>query len=204
MGSPPPTRGTRFKRAGSKNSRGITPAYAGNTLTKKLTVSLRCGSPPPTRGTLLQVADNKRNLRITPAYAGNTPTKTGRGCFVWDHPRLRGEHACTDLSSNLVPGSPPPTRGTLTAEGGLWDSSGITPAYAGNTALCISTDNMPQDHPRLRGEHNWNRCQHAYQLGSPPPTRGTPSSIGVGIAFPGITPAYAGNTSWWSNSFILT
>ena len=71
LGSPPPTRGTRFKTLRLSFSIGITPAYAGNTLTcgvdtqgnrdhprlrgehlSMFVLYVLClGSPPPTRGT---------------------------------------------------------------------------------------------------------------------------------------------------------
>ena len=70
-----------------------------------------------------------------------------------DHPRLRGEHL-QELGVNPNrSGSPPPTRGTLTAIRQHVYSSRITPAYAGNTALLILAVYKSWDHPRLRGEH---------------------------------------------------
>ena len=91
-GSPPPTRGTRWHIGNSPLARGITPAYAGNTLQESRLVGLfrdhprlrgehiqmkevkkiRGGSPPPTRGTLLATVCLEDIFRITPAYAGNT------------------------------------------------------------------------------------------------------------------------------------
>ena len=72
--------------------------------------------------------------------------------------------------------------------------SGITPAYAGNTQPRTQQSQLTQDHPRLRGEHGWFACQIFYSLGSPPPTRGTPTQDNFIVDGMGITPAYAGNT----------
>ncbi len=93
-------------------------------------------------------------------------------------------------------GSPPPTRGTLSRASSCHLFTGITPAYAGNTALPFFVSFLMRDHPRLRGEHivpqnNWVRYE-----GSPPPTRGTPSPLLQPISNIGITPAYAGNTNY--------
>ena len=52
--------------------------------------------------------------RITPAYAGNTEIKISAIGDIKDHPRLRGEH----FDYINAP----------------YDKTGITPAYAGNTA----------------------------------------------------------------------
>ena len=118
-----------------------------------LLCSRSSGSPPPTRGTRVKLITRWPYSRITPAYAGNTYTKYGLKRTGWDHPRLRGEHEkVIDLKSNEW-GSPPPTRGTRFEYVPLLISTGITPAYAGNTELISITINISKDHPRLRGEH---------------------------------------------------
>ena len=153
IGSPPPTRGTRFSGFLSITSLRITPAYAGNTgleQAKKYlggdhprlrgehtcyinSIDLRLGSPPPTRGTRqFSMCRNRRKV---------------------DHPRLRGEHLDARNCVDVVSGSPPPTRGTLTVYKNLSDCHRITPAYAGNTILCFTVIGSFRDHPRLRGEH---------------------------------------------------
>ena len=53
--------------------------------------------------------------------------------YFGDHPRLRGEHNITNSQNNVIWGSPPPTRGTLSGAKRIKGKSGITPAYAGNT-----------------------------------------------------------------------
>ena len=131
----------------------ITPAYAGNTVTKFIIWNdnqdhprirgEHCkqvnskfgigGSPPHTRGT--QTGDQTKAffIGITPAYAGNTFfRKAYKGAF-WDHPRIRGEHLYSSVSRLCSPGSPPHTRGTHVSPDYLSPLAGITPAYAGNT-----------------------------------------------------------------------
>ena len=91
------------------------------------------GSPPPTRGIRNSPVLYEPSVGITPAYAGNTNNFLLE-CFRGrDHPRLRGEYISGALRALRPSGSPPPTRGIQNnARNGL-KSSGITPAYAGNT-----------------------------------------------------------------------
>ena len=92
--------------------KGITPAYAGNTLLTDLAenlyrdhprlrgehqwitlqIVLMQGSPPPTRGTPTNAYVKAEFNGITPAYAGNTHRYSDKQHCFGDHPRLRGEH----------------------------------------------------------------------------------------------------------------
>ena len=71
-------------------------------------------------------------------------------------------------------GSPPHTRGTLSAISSGMGRARITPAYTGNTCVYISSPHI--------------------QLGSPPHTRGTPLQYLKEELPTRITPAYTGNT----------
>ena len=142
MGSPPPTRGTQSETTCSKIEQGITPAYAGNTYTLLLCCPstrdhprlrgehalfnrwerFNQGSPPPTRGTL--------------------PFSHSILSQLQDHPRLRGEHKMKSVQNPPEEGSPPPTRGTPLSVSFIKSSTGITPAYAGNTSKEISVNTM--------------------------------------------------------------
>ena len=73
-------------------------------------------------------------------------------------------------------------------------NAGITPAYAGNTKRVSKIEDTREDHPRLRGEHQWITLQIVLMQGSPPPTRGTQAQGRKNPLSGGITPAYAGNT----------
>ena len=94
------------------------------------------------------------SYRITPAYAGNTHNLDRSMQFLWDHPRLRGEHS--GFLACLTPfiGSPPPTRGTHVNGRVKVLEDRITPAYAGNTLKVLFKICVKGDHPRLRGEHH--------------------------------------------------
>ena len=91
-------------------------------------------------------------------------------------------------------GSPPLTRGTPAVSHISTDKSGITPAYAGNTAIVSYKDADDEDHPRLRGEHLFVNIVIFNIVGSPPLTRGTLNAAGIKVSGDRITPAYAGNT----------
>ena len=110
-GSPPPMRGKVHDYREHERGLGITPAYAGKSLEKRMTFVLildhprLCGekqedeitrgieegSPPPMRGKANGNYTRKGDARITPAYAG----KRFRAVVVFptppDHPRLCGE-----------------------------------------------------------------------------------------------------------------
>ena len=111
-GSPPHTRGTQRIIHFSSPLRGITPAYAGNTISSSLLFSASrdhprirgehdlfqgwrirdLGSPPHTRGTRRSMFDLGKITGITPAYAGNTTPSLKCSSISRDHPRIRGEH----------------------------------------------------------------------------------------------------------------
>ena len=193
-GSPPLTRGTLHDRLPIGVIKGITPAYAGNTVAvlSKLYVPwdhprLRgehavgmaiyvnfSGSPPHTRGTPKYHEESTDTRGITPAYAGNTFRHQIALTEYKDHPRIRGEHLKFCFAILCI--------------------SGITPAYARNT-YCHCRQYRPSwDHPRLRGEHYFSLCCISCCIGSPPHTRGTLTHTATKALQSGITPAYAGNT----------
>ena len=55
------------------------------------------GSPPLAQGILIVVFAHDLHAGITPAYAGNTNSALHGGSLRWDHPRLRGEYACSSV-----------------------------------------------------------------------------------------------------------
>ena len=115
--------------------------------------------------------------RITPAYAGNTLVGSYIDYQLEDHPRLCGEYPF-GLS---VPHQP----------------DGITPAYAGNTQELHLTETLCRDHPRLCGEYLDGDVMTSMIPGSPPPMRGILIQAKSRLFFHRITPAYAGNTTFY-------
>ena len=70
--------------------------------------------------------------------------------------------------------------------------TGITPAYAGKSALRASWKCLLEDHPRLCGEKQLCQLFLCVVQGSPPPMRGKASRTERKAKAIGITPAYAG------------
>ena len=72
----------------------------------------------------------------------------------------------------------------------------ITPAYAGKRqkgklfVFCL------QDHTRLCGEKLGFRCRFLRIPGSPPPMRGKADVVQQAVSCIGITPAYAGKSTY--------
>ena len=180
LGSPPLARGIHFLRKQSEPEIPITPACAGNTNRRAKESGLpkdhprlrgeyystigvaivTAGSPPLTRGIPKGTAAQNRDYGITPAYAGNTPDSCPSRQRAWDHPRLRGEYSHPSGRVPAPPGSPPLTRGILLRTLHLVLIAGITPAYAGNTAISNSALCDTEDHPRLRGEYKpWKQSE---------------------------------------------
>ena len=131
-GSPPLARGILSTADDTWTREGITPACAGNTYHGE-----RKALQP----------------RITPAYAGNTRCSMTAPPRSRDHPRLRGEYCDNGFKKHFLLGSPPLTRGILNQKVRIVQSSGITPAYAGNTDALLRQACARRDHPRLRGEY---------------------------------------------------
>ena len=152
-GSPPLTRGPPCKVSTDCLVAGITPAYAGTTISMQesngfsrdhprlrgdhclfTSVSLApLGSPPLTRGPRLVAVTAVSISRITPAYAGTTDWGVRLRRSFTDHPRLRGDHSGPHRGQRGQLGSPPLTRGPLIFYFHVLQYVGITPAYAGTT-----------------------------------------------------------------------
>ena len=144
-----------------------------------------------------------RERGITPAYAGKSIDTACRRAGWWDHPRLCGEKEPSDRMLSIPTGSPPPMRGKATARGHAKKSAGITPAYAGKSSLVADTQRRRQDHPRLCGEKVFILSFPPYSRGSPPPMRGKDGENVVMQGYPGITPAYAGKSSYDFSRFFF-
>ena len=151
QGSPPRGRGKGPRLEKTAVPGGITPAWAGKSLTiPKLTTrswdhprvggekgapALRApclrGSPPRGRGKGLSMSRHCRPPRITPAWAGKRFFFGFCVGTVWDHPRVGGEKAKLKAMQTNVIGSPPRGRGKANHACLSTCSSGITPAWAG-------------------------------------------------------------------------
>ena len=74
-----------------ENNCGITPAYAGKSLTILILYTDRWDHPPRMRGKVLAALMPENRVRITPAYAGKSFSRSMWSRASWDHPRVCGE-----------------------------------------------------------------------------------------------------------------
>ena len=131
QGSPPRMRGKDVPILSNPPANGITPAYAGKSLTascgntgkkdhprvcgeKKLTFDagqLIPGSPPRMRGKVMLWIPYGQHFGITPAYAGKSGCPASALQNRWDHPRVCGEKLKFIAAVFSMWGSPPRMRG---------------------------------------------------------------------------------------------
>ena len=125
----------RARSAGARTTRGIIPAYAGNTVRDAGHRGAIRGSSPHTRGTL--------------------PPRSLCCPLPRDHPRIRGEHRdvmrILPLSVGIIP--------AYAGNTGAWRSPaefvlGSSPHTRGTPSWAITSLPITWDHPRIRGEHS--------------------------------------------------
>ena len=203
--------------------RGIIPACAGNTCSKRNHLNIvgdhprvcgehtrfvvkskvAVGSSPRVRGTLWLRRRENRRAGIIPACAGNTPRE---GCIPSgrrDHPRVCGEHLRAKLHDLRDLGSSPRVRGTHAGYSLGFTDTGIIPACAGNTIRISGRVFLGRDHPRVCGEHAITQPPSRRLWGSSPRVRGTLVPADSRFRRTGIIPACAGNTPPCRTSFRL-
>ena len=171
-GSPPRGRGKDFHELHGVLLAGITPAWAGKSLTGSETaaycrdhprmggekapqgqrLNLILGSPPHGRGKGQGAFDCCFLERITPAWAGKRSDTRKPEAMHKDHPRMGGEKPSFLVVFSRRLGSPPHGRGKAgcATRGRLWP--GITPAWAGKRVPPVYDPSAPGDHPRMGGE----------------------------------------------------
>ena len=136
-----------------------------------------------------------RSGRIIPAYAGSTSSNTALCHRARDHPRIRGEHPLEKMRFRFRSGSSPHTRGAPRVEPRRGILRWIIPAYAGSTGSVIWTVSSTGDHPRIRGEHEFDQRVRVVEAGSSPHTRGARPGLRCSSRRARIIPAYAGSTT---------
>ena len=125
-------------------------------------LSFVLGSPPHTRGKGERGYLRGLRKRITPAHAGKRLRQQANRRRQRDHPRTRGEKNKLADGTSSISGSPPHTRGKVTAH------------------LCYRFQR--KDHPRTRGEKLRAIWSVMKMKGSPPHTRGKAVNwVGQGV-----------------------
>ena len=171
---------------------GITPAYAGKSMTSfrpfdgyrdhprvcgeklhgKSCLPWPEGSPPRMRGKGSFCSTSARVPGITPAYAGKRSWQPSTRKPATDHPRVCGEKLQQLLFVHSAEGSPPRMRGKAARRISNGLCGGITPAYAGKSRRRSARGQAQKDHPRVCGEKmNSFQCSQRMR-GSPPRMRG--------------------------------
>ena len=213
-GSSPHVRGALRPSATIGLGCGIIPACAGSTLFchrffgrfrdhprmcgEHLPESAICGhsrgSSPHVRGARQACDDALQESGIIPACAGSTTVGKTKLLFIWDHPRMCGEHELGDFAAFLDQGSSPHVRGAPTGDLLGVTIGGIIPACAGSTPTATRPSREPRDHPRMCGEHLPDVSLAVPLPGSSPHVRGARPCLPL-VAEPcGIIPACAGST----------
>ena len=213
-GSSPRGRGTQPTSDRRYHGIRFIPAWAGNTSSMRIgntghtvhprvggehaSVSTRTsfvnGSSPRGRGTLRPCSRRTDSSRFIPAWAGNTQPPSSARFRRTVHPRVGGEHLIDLLTAKGNNGSSPRGRGTLRA--GVVDDElyRFIPAWAGNTEPASCRCDRETVHPRVGGEHPNVAMPSAFNTGSSPRGRGTPTSSNDFVSLFRFIPAWAGNT----------
>ena len=190
----PASAGSTWERRSRRCSRGDHPRERGEHdvhvfLTRKLN-----GSSPRARGAPRRSIAEVAGRRIIPASAGSTVQPRCRTRRCPDHPRERGEHACSLFICGAPSGSSPRARGAPEQDPASPPRHRIIPASAGSTRGCRLLTVLRSDHPRERGEHGVSPPRPVRGRGSSPRARG---ALEPGLdrgAFCRIIPASAGST----------
>ena len=114
-------------------------------------------------------------------------------CMPGSSPRARGAppnpRSCRS-SGGIIPACAGSTRTRVPPS----LARGIIPACAGSTGVTRCRVPRVRDHPRVRGEHEWNRIYETAAKGSSPRARGALRRQLQGRRLDGIIPACAGST----------
>ena len=110
---------------------------------------------------------------------------------------MGGEKIIVPLLDSLTPGSPPRGRGKARTLSFCFLRIRITPAWAGKSISQTSTMKPAKDHPRVGGEKHSASSSLYSPRGSPPRGRGKDAGIPILAPVMGITPAWAGKSTFW-------
>ena len=151
-GSPPRMRGKAQHTGRSTESHEDHPRACGEKHTNNETVLFERGSPPRMRGKGIKASQESSPYGITPAHAGKSCCVVVTPMLPWDHPRACGEKLLYSIPKHTALGSPPRMRGKGIDADGTIESTRITPAHAGKSAVFGRCSYADEDHPRACGE----------------------------------------------------
>ena len=215
VGSSPLARGLPSRPAGGSARRGIIPARAGFTDSRRsdmrggrdhprsrgvyagvrAAMVPRMGSSPLARGLRNERQNGGERIRIIPARAGFTPADGASQEPCPDHPRSRGVYLMTLTPDQSATGSSPLARGLRDRVPRRPPQRGIIPARAGFTTSRSPMRWSARDHPRSRGVYASLTFFNASWYGSSPLARGLHPLDLRFRPVGGIIPARAGFTS---------
>ncbi len=195
-GSSPRGRGTGITSARAECSGRVIPAWAGNRFRVLSWPSVRtghprvggeqsvcrvcdarvCGSSPRGRGTDLHRPYCCCETRVIPAWAGNSKETPTMYNAYSGHPRVGGEQLPSINRRAHHCGSSPRGRGTGAGPSAQRDDGRVIPAWAGNSPIWISRQNLSAGHPRVGGEQVQVKLLKRPNFGSSPRGRGTARS----------------------------
>ena len=174
------------------------------------------GSSPHARGARFAKITHGSTHRIIPACAGSTRSGPRARRARRDHPRIRGEHVCSQTGQEWMRGSSPHARGAQHVAQLRERVRGIIPACAGSTVRHPVRPPAARDHPRMRGgtsrasawarpwaspwaDHPRMRGEHvgapvsgSSGTGSSPHARGAPGKYQLSITISGDHPRMRG------------
>ena len=186
-GSSPLARGALLLHDPSVLQHGLIPARAGSTARGSAPATRAAGSSPLARGARTGSRARSGPGGLIPARAGSTRSLLRARSWARAHPRSRGEHDETALSTAPYSGSSPLARGAPHRGAARSRPRGLIPARVGSTMARYLLDLADAAHPRSRGEHAIGGGATHRSRGSSPLARGAPRRRS---APPATTPAH--------------
>ena len=147
--------GKTGRRALRSSPQSAHPRSRGENVAHRRTDSSSAGSSPLTRGKHVWSPSRGSARRLIPAHAGKTIPYAVGVAYCRAHPRSRGENSSRVMTSPMVRGSSPLTRGKPESRFQLLSCRRLIPAHAGKTVSVATTTIMKTAHPRSRGENDW-------------------------------------------------
>ncbi len=193
-GTIPACAGSTPRRRGNSPATRDHPRVRGEHITLEARLRAKMGPSPRARGAQPDRVPRALPSGTIPACAGSTPAVTSGNPSLWDHPRVRGEHAAELPAEETVTGPSPRARGAPGRNFGGMPIAGTIPACAGSTSSGPPRWCPWRDHPRVRGEHRSSSRNSSLVTGPSPRARGARCGRRARVHVAGTIPACAGST----------